>query len=270
MELSGYFAVARRWWWTLLVAAWVAGLAGFYVAGRIAPTYESQVKLLVGPINADSETLRSSGLLVQTYAQVVTTPTVINEAIKQTGAIGVSPGALAATTRVIANDQTRILTIRVQDGDATQAAKLANGIANQMVLISNSGLTRPEGSLQIIQDAVPVPRSGRSPDLAHRAPGDVRGDRRGGHPDPADRVPEHERPDARGARPVRPDPGPGLGPGSRQEPAAREGPDRRIIGGRDRLPGPRRADRLRRFRPRSCTASRSSTPRPTRAPPWSR
>ena len=157
MELSGYFAVARRWWWTLLVAAWVAGLAGFYVAGRIAPTYESQVKLLVGPINADSETLRSSGLLVQTYAQVVTTPTVINEAIKQTGAIGVSPGALAATTRVIANDQTRILTIRVQDGDATQAARLANGIANQMVLISNSGLTRPEGSLQIIQDAVPVP-----------------------------------------------------------------------------------------------------------------
>ncbi|HSS36244.1 MAG TPA: Wzz/FepE/Etk N-terminal domain-containing protein [Patescibacteria group bacterium] len=157
MELSGYFAVARRWWWTLLVAAWVAGLAGFYVAGRIAPTYESQVKLLVGPINADADTLRSSGQLVQTYAQVVTTPTVINEAIKQTGAIGVSSGALANTTRVIANDQTRILTIRVQDGDPVQAAKLANGIANQMVLISNSGLARPEGSLQIIQDAVPVP-----------------------------------------------------------------------------------------------------------------
>ena len=66
MELSGYFAVARRWWWTLLVAAWVAGLAGFYVASRIDKTYESQVRLLVGPINTDDATLRASGQLVQT------------------------------------------------------------------------------------------------------------------------------------------------------------------------------------------------------------
>ena len=75
MELSGYFAVARRWWWTLLVAAWVAGLAGFYFASRIEPTYESQVKLLVGPINTDADTLRGAGLMIQTYGQVVTTAT---------------------------------------------------------------------------------------------------------------------------------------------------------------------------------------------------
>ena len=68
MELSGYFAVVRRWWWTLLVAAWVAGLAGFYVASRIPPTYESSVQLLVGPLNTDDETLRASGQLIQTDA----------------------------------------------------------------------------------------------------------------------------------------------------------------------------------------------------------
>ncbi len=155
MELSGYFAVARRWWWTLLVAAWIAGLAGFYVAGRIAPTYESEVRLLVGPINADSETLRSSGQLVQTYAQLVTTPPVVTNALLAAGET-MSPGQLAASTRVIANDVTRILTVRVQAGDPRRAATLANAIADQMIQIVSSGLARPEGSLSTIQEAVPV------------------------------------------------------------------------------------------------------------------
>ena len=73
MELSGYLAVARRWWWTLIVSAWIAGLTGYLVASAIPPTYESQVKVLVGPLNAPTDVLRSTGLLVQTYAQYVTT-----------------------------------------------------------------------------------------------------------------------------------------------------------------------------------------------------
>ena len=74
MDLSGYLAVAKRWWWTLIVAAWIAGLTGYLVATTIQPTYEAQVKVLVGPLNTDTDTLRASGLLVQTYAQYVTDP----------------------------------------------------------------------------------------------------------------------------------------------------------------------------------------------------
>ena len=118
MELSGYFAVARRWWWTLLVAAWVAGLAGFYVAGRIDPTYESEVKLLVGPINTDADTLRASGQMIQTYGQLVTTEPVIKQTLDELGST-VPPAQLALNTRVTANDATRILTIKVQDGKFT-------------------------------------------------------------------------------------------------------------------------------------------------------
>ena len=78
MELTGYLAVARRWWWTLLVATWVAAMAGLLVATRITPTYEAQAQLLVGPINTDSDTLRASGLLVQTYAQLAISPPLLN------------------------------------------------------------------------------------------------------------------------------------------------------------------------------------------------
>jgi receptor protein-tyrosine kinase len=159
VELSGYFAVARRWWWTLLVAAWVAGLAGYYVASRIDPTYESGVRLLVGPINTDADTLRASGQLVQTYAQVVTTPPVLEAALGDLNisATDLPPGLLAANTRVTANDVTRVLTIRVQNGNAERASDLAEQIATSMIALARAGVNRPEGQLQIIQHAEPIP-----------------------------------------------------------------------------------------------------------------
>ena len=157
MELSGYFAVARRWWWTLLVAAWVAGLAGFYFAGRIEPTYESEVKMLVGPINTDADTLRGAGLMIQTYGQMVTTAPILTQAIN-TLALDMKPGDLAANTRVTANDATRVLTIRIQDGKPDRAALLAEELAQTMINISREGgVSRPDGQLAIIDDAVADP-----------------------------------------------------------------------------------------------------------------
>lgn len=156
MELSGYFAVARRWWWTLLVAAWVAGLAGYYVANRIPPTYESSVQLLVGPINTDAQTVGASAKLIQTYAQVLTTPTILDPTIKATQ-VSMTSSQLASNTRVTANVDSRILSIRVQDGNAQQAANLANEMASQLVGFTNAGVSRPEGTLVVVRFAEVVP-----------------------------------------------------------------------------------------------------------------
>lgn len=154
MELSGYLAIVRRWWWTLIVAAWIAGLTGWLVASAIPPTYESQVKVLVGPLNTDTETLRGSGQLVQTYAQYVTTREVLASAIQEVG-LDLTPDDLAAATRATANDVTRILTIRVQAGNPEQASNLANTLATELEQLTSGGLSRPEGLIQIIEFARP-------------------------------------------------------------------------------------------------------------------
>jgi capsular polysaccharide biosynthesis protein/Mrp family chromosome partitioning ATPase len=154
VDLSGYLAIVRRWWWTLIVAAWIAGLTGWLVASTIPPTYESQAKVLVGPLNTDTDTLRASGLLVQTYAQYVSTREVLASAIQEVG-LDLSPAELAESMRVTANDITRILTIRVQAEDPEQAAELANTIATELEQLTSSGLSRPEGLIQIIEFAEP-------------------------------------------------------------------------------------------------------------------
>lgn len=154
MELSGYLAVAKRWWWTLIVSAWIAGLAGYIVASGLPPTYESQVKVLVGPINTDTDTLRASGLLVQTYAQVVLTDSVLTSAVKELG-LDLSPDDFRSATRATANDVTRILTIRVQSADPKRAADLANTLATELEQLTSKGLSQPAGLIQIVEFAQP-------------------------------------------------------------------------------------------------------------------
>ena len=154
MELSGYLATARRWWWTLLVATWIAGLAGYLVATRIPPTYEARALMLVGPYEGDLNTLRASGQLALTYADLVTTTPRLEAAISQVGA-DLSASELKSATRVTANDTTRTLTIRVQSGDQVKAAELANALAGQLTALVSLGTGRPEGQLLIIEFAAP-------------------------------------------------------------------------------------------------------------------
>ena len=161
MELSGYLAVARRWWWTLLVATWVAAVSGYVVASQIPPTYESRVQLLVGPYNTDSDTLRAAGQLVQTYAELVTTQPLLESAIAEVSAdidVGnLDAGDLDSATRVTADETTRFLAIRVQDTVPERAAALANGLAEEISLLASRGTSRPEGQLPI-SFAYPSPK----------------------------------------------------------------------------------------------------------------
>ena len=154
MELSGYLAVARRWWWTLLVATWVAGVSGYVVASQIPPTYEAETQLLVGPYNTDRDTLTAAGLLVQTYSQLVTTTPVLESAISEAGA-NMTPADLELATRATANDTNRFLSIRVQNTDPVMAATLANKLADEITQLASRGTSRPEGQIQPVQFAVP-------------------------------------------------------------------------------------------------------------------
>ena len=166
MELSGYLAILRRWWWTLLVAAWVAGLMGYVIAGRIEPTYESTARLLVGPINSDTNTLRASSQLVQTYAELATSQGLMEATVKQMGLPAGGALDLAGATRTIANDTTRILTISVEGPDAALTTRAANGIAAQLIETTSRGTTaQAEGQLTVI-DFAKVPTAPVAPQIS--------------------------------------------------------------------------------------------------------
>jgi capsular polysaccharide biosynthesis protein len=163
LEFASYLSIARRWWWTLLVSTWVAALAGFLLGSQIPPTYESRVRVLVGPVNADLNTIRASGFLVLTYAELAVSQPLIESTITELG-LSDDPSSLRRRIHTTANDSTRLLTVTVDDGDPKRAAAIANGLVNELVQFAGRGISRPEGELTVT-DFAEVPTSPTSPNL---------------------------------------------------------------------------------------------------------
>lgn len=153
MELAGYLAVARRWWTTLLIATWVAGLAGYFIASGIPPTYEGNARLLVGPVVANVDVTRAAGALSYTYAELATSTPALEGARTALG----FPRDAEIVARAIPNETTRFLEIRAEHGDPEVAAAIANSLAEGLIARDSSGVVLPEGQLSVIEPAVPNP-----------------------------------------------------------------------------------------------------------------
>ncbi len=153
MELSGYLSVARRWWWTLLVATWIASLSGYLVASRITPTYEAVAQVLVGPINTDIDTIRAASQLSQTYAELAISQQLLESTSKELGG-AVTIRDLTKNVRATADDVKRIVTIRADDSNPDQAALIANTVTTELGQLTTAATTQAEGKIQVISPAV--------------------------------------------------------------------------------------------------------------------
>lgn len=155
MELAGYVAVARRWWTTLVIATWVAGLAGYFIASGIPPTYEGNARLLVGPVVGDVDVTRAAGALSYTYAELATGAPALETTREALGL----PAEAEIVARAIPNETTRFLEIRAEHGDPEVAAAIANSLAQNLISRDSSGVVLPEGQLSVIEpaEADPVP-----------------------------------------------------------------------------------------------------------------
>ncbi|CAN5706372.1 hypothetical protein BH10ACT1_BH10ACT1_36100 [soil metagenome] len=161
MELTGLIPIIRRWATVIIVATGMAVLVGLVLGSNAEKTYEARAQLLVGPLNTDSNTMRASGDLAQTYAQLATTGNLLT-AVSQD--VGVSRSELSTGVRATANSTTRFLSIRARSHDAKSAAAIANSVSLQLINLGSQDATRPEGKLRVI-DAAGTPSSPVSPRL---------------------------------------------------------------------------------------------------------
>jgi capsular polysaccharide biosynthesis protein len=151
LERSAYLHLFHRWKWTLLLAACVAGLVGFLGASQIDPTYEAEARLLVGPVNTDVDTVRAAESLTLTYAELATAQPAID---RVAASVDVDPALLDDAIGVSATSSTRIISIVVVHTDPEIAAAVANGIAAELTELTSSSLTRPEGEVRLVDQAV--------------------------------------------------------------------------------------------------------------------
>jgi capsular polysaccharide biosynthesis protein/Mrp family chromosome partitioning ATPase len=143
----GLLPIIKRRWWALLLGALLAGGTAYALVTEAPPTYKGEVKVLVGSINGDADTLGASGELARTYSELALSRPVLRYAIEDSGA-PTTVDELEDRVSASANDISRIVTIAVEDNEAPDAARLANSIAKRLRQLSNQDPGEDTGVLE--------------------------------------------------------------------------------------------------------------------------
>lgn len=138
----------------MLFVACVSAVTAYIGSSRVTPTYEAEVRLLTGPVNADFDTVRASSQLARTYAELATSRQIL-EAVRTELDLRQSLDDLVDSVTATGNDITRIVSIRAKSDRADLAAEIANTIATQLASQTAGAGDATAGQLTVVDSASP-------------------------------------------------------------------------------------------------------------------
>lgn len=146
--LSLALTAVRRFWWVIALAV-VVGLAASVLAyNRATPQYKASAQLFVSAPTGDlgPQASYQGGLFTQqrvvSYADLVTSPAVLDAVIRETGT-DLSRSELASHVSVDAPENTVLINIAVTLPSAAEAQRVAQALAGEFSTFVES-LERPE------------------------------------------------------------------------------------------------------------------------------
>ncbi|MFT2710217.1 polysaccharide biosynthesis tyrosine autokinase [Clavibacter sp. Sh2126] len=171
MDPHDYWTALRRRWISILALTLVGGGAGYGYATTLAPSYRSTSSVFVSSTQGATTTELVQGStfsqnLVQSYAQLATTPAVLAPVIARLG-LDTTPNALARAVTVDTPLNTVIIDVSVTDGSPEEAARLADAVSDSLADVAGglapaTGSGAPSISLTTVAEAQ-VPRAPISP-----------------------------------------------------------------------------------------------------------
>ena len=137
MELRDYVAVLRKYWVSIVVLT-VLGLVGATIVTLVTPpTYTARSAVFLAVRGGDSASELAQGATyatnqVRSYAQVATTPTVLQPVITNLQ-LETTPAELAESVTASIPTNTALIEIAVDDRDPELSARVAQAIGEQLV-----------------------------------------------------------------------------------------------------------------------------------------
>ncbi|MCC6616516.1 MAG: polysaccharide biosynthesis tyrosine autokinase [Anaerolineae bacterium] len=151
MDVAQIIRLVRKWGWLMLIGAIILGGITFIIRSGQPAVYQAETKIAIGGFiqspNPNTSEIYTGLQLAETYAELVTTSEVLEGALR-TLDLDTSLDLLRERIGVRTIQNTSLLVITVKDTNPTQAADLANAVANQLILNSPTNLT-PEQQQQI-------------------------------------------------------------------------------------------------------------------------
>jgi len=165
------FATLKVLWkrkFSIILVALVFAIAAFgYSAFLAKKEYQSTSRIyVVSRQNQDNNTLTNSDLqagayLVKDYREIILSQNVLSQAIEELK-LDMTPAELSKKISVSVPTDTRILSITAKDGDAKEAAGVANGLRN---VAAEKIISVTKVSDVTTLDEAEVPQSPSSPNI---------------------------------------------------------------------------------------------------------
>lgn len=138
----GYLSVLLKRWYVVVLAVLIGGGVGAAVSYTATPFYDSTASVYFAvQTGGTASDLSQSGNFAQsqmpTFASFATLPVVMDPVIKKLGLQQTAAGLASAVT-VTTSSTTVIIDITARDASATQAASIANTVADQLATVVTS------------------------------------------------------------------------------------------------------------------------------------
>lgn len=140
MELRQYLKIFKKWLWLILVVTLVAAGASYYTTSQLPRLYQSTATIMIGESfqknNPTSSDIATGSLLADTYIQLVSTSLVlrgVQQELNLGDALSVNDLRNAVTASAV--ERTQFLQIRATSSDPRRAARIANAVADQLILV---------------------------------------------------------------------------------------------------------------------------------------
>ncbi|MFN2189811.1 MAG: polysaccharide biosynthesis tyrosine autokinase [Candidatus Promineifilaceae bacterium] len=146
MELKDYVAPLRKWWWLIIAAGLVAGLASFYAASQQPDQFKARTTLMIGRAidnpNPSGTEFWLTQQLAQTYAEIANREPVRDGTKAALGMTWLPEYSVRALP------DTQLIEISVTDTDANRSEAVANELTQQLILQSPTNVELDEQSRQ--------------------------------------------------------------------------------------------------------------------------
>lgn len=160
MDLQDYIRVIRKQWPIIALATLLALLAAGALSYFTPRTYQAESEMFVSTTAGDSTADLASGTTfmskqIKTYADIMTSPKVLNPVRKDLGIPADQP--LASSISATVPPETVLIDVAVVDRDPEHAARVANSIAHEFTTTVDSLQSVEEGKASPVKVTVVRP-----------------------------------------------------------------------------------------------------------------
>jgi non-specific protein-tyrosine kinase len=137
LELRRYFLIFRKWAWFVILVAVISAVSSYFYSLTIPPTYRAETTMVVGKVVENTNSVyfpyEIPGSLAQAYGLLVGQPVILQATAE---AIGQPEAWQNLFFKISAKSSTnsQLLQLGVTDSDPVFAARIANELAQQLIL----------------------------------------------------------------------------------------------------------------------------------------